>query len=426
MSGAMRHSPGIQDFDDPTYDPFTAAATIGGESGLGDIYPALARLRDATPVRVIDIREHFGLYPDITTAERRKVAVLGYDAVTQVLGDTVNFSNSVYHTGLGVAFGRSITTMDPPEHPGFRRAFQAGFMKPMLAKWGETIMPRMIARLIDGFAAQGHADLVAGFALHFPFHFIHELMRLPIEDREVFQKLAFAQINVFFDRHHAYEAIDKLRTYLTELVHTRRDHPVGGDDDFVHVIANAEVDGVRLPDDVTIAFFRQLMNAGGDTSYHGFSSVLTGLLTHPDQLAAVRADRSLVPRAIEEGLRWNCPVPVIMRTPVREIDVAGVALLPGDRLDVVLAAANRDPAVYDEPDRFDIHRPPRRHAAFGYGAHLCLGQHLARVEMNAALNALLDRLGNLRLDPDHPPPEIDGLTLRGPHAVHVRFDAVAA
>ncbi|HTZ71786.1 MAG TPA: cytochrome P450 [Acetobacteraceae bacterium] len=415
----------IEDFADATYDPFTAAADSGGESGLGDIYPELARLRRQAPVQVLDIRTHFGLHPDITTTDMRKVAVLGYEAASQVLLDPATYSNAVYNHNLGVSFGRSITTMDPPEHPAFRRAFQAGFMKPMLANWSETIVPRMINRLIDGFAQNGHTELVGAFTLHFPFHFIHELMQLPLEDRLIFQRLAFAQINVWFDREHAYEAIEKLKAYLTKLVHARRDHPVD-DNDFVHAVANAEVDGKPLPDDVAIAFFRQLMNAGGDTSYHGFSSVLTGLLSHPDQLNAVRADRSLVPRAIEEGLRWNCPVPIIQRTPVTETNLSGVALRPGDRLDVVLAAANRDEAIYEDPDRFDINRPPRRHLAFGYGAHVCLGQHLARMEMTVALNALLDRLPNLRLDPDHPPPEIDGLSLRGPHAVHVCFDPVCA
>lgn len=103
--------------------------------------------------------------------------------------------------------------------------------------------------------------------------------------------------------------------------------------------------------------------------------------------------------------------------------VAGVEVAPGDRLDVVLAAANRDESVYEDPDRLDINRPARRHLAFGYGAHLCLGQYLARMEMGVALNALLDRLPNLQLDTDHSPPVIDGLSLRGPRALHVRFDA---
>ena len=109
----------IQDFDDASYDPFSAAAGIGGESGLGDIYPELARLRRGAPVRVLDIRRHFGLAADITTTQMRKIAVLGYAAVSEVLGDAAAYSNLVYTQNLGVSFGRSITTMDPPEHPLF-------------------------------------------------------------------------------------------------------------------------------------------------------------------------------------------------------------------------------------------------------------------------------------------------------------------
>jgi len=208
----------IQDFEDTSYDPFHAAAQMGGESGLGDIYPELARLRREAPVQVMDIRTHFGLHPDITTESMRKVAVLGYEAASQVLGDPEAFSNKAYLPNLGVSFGRSITTMDPPEHAGFRRAFQNSFMKSMLDTWSQTIVPRMINHLIDGLAAEGKAELVSAFTLHFPFHFIHELMQLPLEDRLTFQKLAFAQVNVFFDRQHAYEAIDKLKAYLTDLV----------------------------------------------------------------------------------------------------------------------------------------------------------------------------------------------------------------
>jgi cytochrome P450 len=411
----MLQIPRIQDFADPAYDPFTDAAINGGEGGLNDIYAALARLRQAAPVQVMDIRRHFGLAPDITTADMRKVAVLGYQAVSNVLGDRERFSNSVYTRNLGLAFGRAITTLDAPEHGPLRQVLQSAFMKSALDEWGKTIVPRVINRLIDGFAQRGSAELAAEFTLHFPFHFIHEMLQLPLEDRAVFQKLAFAQVNVFFDRIHAHEAAEKLKTYLAALIAARRAAPAGPHD-FIHALA-----GKNLPEDFLLAFFRQLMNAAGDTSFHGFSSVLTGLLTHPAQLAQVRQDRLLVTRAIEEGLRWNCPVPVIQRSPSGPMVLDGVELFPGERLDVVLAAANRDETVYAAPERFDIHRPPGRHLAFGYGAHVCLGQHLARLEMAAALNILLDRLPDLRLDEDFAPPVIDGLSLRGPHKLHVKF-----
>jgi cytochrome P450 len=187
-------------------------------------------------------------------------------------------------------------------------------------------------------------------------------------------------------------------------------------------MAVAEIDGERLPDNVIISFFRQLMNAGGDTSFNGFSSVLAALLQHPEQFEAMKRDRSLVPKAIEEGLRWNCPVPGISRTPTETVELAGVQINPGDHMMIMLAAANHDEAVFSRPDTFDLRRATRNHAAFGYGPHMCIGQHLARLEMVNAMNALVDRLPRLRADDSYPAPVISGLSLRGPHKLHVRFD----
>ncbi|WP_294197145.1 cytochrome P450 [uncultured Sphingomonas sp.] len=409
----------IQDFNDPHYNPFTAMKDAG-EGSIGNFYPELKRLRDQSPVFDGDLRKHFGLHGDITMSHLRHVAVLGYKEIKDVLLSTKIYSNAVYQHNLGVFFGESVTVMDNPDHAKFRHLFQKAFMPKMINGWGEEIIPRMINDLIDGFEGRGRAELISEFTLHFPFHFIHELMGLPIEDREIFHKLAFGQIAITFDTEHGMDATTKLKDYLTVVVQDRRDNPREGD--FMSTIATAEVDGERLPENVVISFFRQLMNAGGDTSFNGFSSVLTALLTHPDQFEQVKADRTLVPKAIEEGLRWNCPVPGVSRTPVETVELGGVTINPGDHMLVFLASANRDEKVFERPDEFDISRATRNHAAFGYGPHICIGQHLARLEMVNALNALLDRLPRLRLDPDFPPPEVCGMALRGPQAIHVRFD----
>ena len=147
-----------------------------------------------------------------------------------------------------------------------------------------------------------------------------------------------------------------------------------------------------------------------------------GLLTHPNQLEAVKNDRSLVPKAIEEGLRWEPPAPVISRTPKRPVKLSGVEVNPGDHMQVVLSAANHDPVEFQRPDEFDISRGSRGHSTFGLGPHMCIGQHLARLEITKALNALFDRLPKLRIDDDMPRPEASGLMQRGPDAIHVRFD----
>ena len=152
---------------------------------------------------------------------------------------------------------------------------------------------------------------------------------------------------------------------------------------------------------------------------------MVGLLSNPEQLDAVRNDRTLVPRAIEEALRWDGPLTVLTRQALRDTTIDDVAIAAGTKIDVVTGSANRDPARFADPDRFDIFRPQSRHMAFAYGAHVCIGQYLARLEMSHALNALLDRLPNLRLDPDFPPPRVVSFNSRAPQAIHVLFDPVS-
>jgi cytochrome P450 len=149
---------------------------------------------------------------------------------------------------------------------------------------------------------------------------------------------------------------------------------------------------------------------------------MTGLLTHPDQLDAVRNDRSLLPNAIEEGLRWEPPLLTIMRTAVEPTSVGGVDLPAGAMLVVNMGAANHDEKRWAEADEFDIFRPMSAHIAFASGPHMCLGMHLARMETKVAINRIFDRLPNVRLDPDADPPYITGMTFRSPPHLHVVFD----
>lgn len=412
----------IQDFDDPDYDPFTASARLANTGQVTDIYPELERLRRIAPVQEMDLRVHFGTATDLTAEDARQFSVFGYNEVCQIMFDTEDWSNKAYETSLGVAFGDSITIMDPPRHRDYRKIFQKAFTPMMIAGYGKTLIPDVVNRLIDKFAGRGHADLASEFALLFPFHFINELLQLPHEDRATFQKLAFGQATVRFDPIHSREAGQKLRAYLYELIEDRRNNPLGPDD-FVSTIATAEMDGKRLPDEVVVSFLRQLMNAGGDTSFHGFSSALTVLMTRPGLLNIVRADRSLIDAALDECLRLEAPTNMLDRTPARETTVAGVTMVPGDRVSIVLGAANRDETVFEDPDTFRLDRKQKRHTSFGYGPHICIGQHLAKLEMRIALNALLDRLPNLRVDPVYPAPVISGIGLRGPKNVHVLFDA---
>jgi cytochrome P450 len=414
-------APTIEDFEEKGFDPFTAAKDLGGERKLTDPFTELTRLRAINPVFVGDLKAGFGLPTDLTQMEQRQVWILGFKEARQIRLDPVNYSAKAYRSSVGIYFGpRAVSIMDDPEHGRVRKVLQHVFVPRAIARWNVEMIPRTIHRLIDGFAVEKAVDLVGVFTLRFPFHFIHELMDLPAEHRDVFHKLAFGQLMITFDEKHGMEAVSKIRDYVTALIAWRRVHPQSND--FITALATTDVDGERLEEEVIISFFRQLMNAGGETSYNGFSNLIVGLLTHRDQRELLLKDRSLVPAAVEEALRWEPPVCQALRTPVKPVVIAGVRIEPGDLIGFSLSAINRDPAHVERPDDFDITRGTRNHAAFSLGPHICIGQHLARVEMAAALSALLDRVPKLRLDPDYPKPENSGFMLRGPEHIHVRFD----
>jgi cytochrome P450 len=162
-----------------------------------------------------------------------------------------------------------------------------------------------------------------------------------------------------------------------------------------------------------------LLPAGAETTYRSSSNLLCGLLNDPDQLDALRTDRSLVRPAIEEGLRWEPPLTSIARTATRDVELCGVAIPEGSVVTVCLGAANRDPARWDDPDCFDVRRLPKPHLSFATGPHTCLGLHLARMETSVALNALLDRASGLRLDPEAEDVHVTGFTFRAPRALPV-------
>ncbi|MBW8814196.1 MAG: cytochrome P450 [Caulobacterales bacterium] len=409
----------LEDLEDRSFDPFMVEKLSHGSTA--DPYPTIHAAMAKGPVHKGAYRDLFDAVPDVQMAGLNHYVVLGYDLIQQVLLDPQTFTNrEAFEHNLGRSFGHTVTVMDGEEHARFRRIFQRAFLPQVVAKWGETVVDPVVDRLMGAFIQRGEADLVADFTHHYPFQVIYRQLELEPEQAPIFHKLAIAQLLSSIGAPQGQEASRKLGDFFAGLLTLRRAQPGS---DLVSHLATVEVDGERLPDDVLIAFLRQLMNAGGDTTYRGTSVLLTGLLTHPDQLAAVAADRSLIPQAIDEALRWEGPVASTWRHAARDVTLAGVDIPQGAIVNVVLASANRDPAKFPDPDRFDIFRDRSvRPLPFATGPHVCIGQHLAKVEMTRALNAVLDRLPNLRLDPDKPAPDIVGHILRVPEHIHVRFD----
>ena len=416
----MTALPRLEDLTDQSFDPFVIEKLSTGN--CPDPYPRIHALREMGAVVEGSYRKQFTDVPDVQMGHLPQVMVLGYDAVMQVLTQPEIFHNKeAFVPNLGKSFGNTVSVMDAPEHTHFRKIFQKAFLPQIVTKWGETVVDPVVNRLMANFMHRGEADLIEEFTHHYPFQVIYAQVELDPAQGPLFHKLAIAQLLSSVGAPQGQEASTKLGNFFGQLLPQKRANPGA---DLISHLATVEADGEKLPDDVLISFLRQLMNAGGDTTYRGTSVLMTGLLIHPEQLKAVAQDRSLIPQAIDEALRWEGPVASTFRFCVADTEIDGHPIKAGTFVNTVLASANRDPAKFENPDAFDIFRSrATRHLAFASGPHLCIGQHLARVEMTRALNAILDKMPNLRLDPDKPAPQIIGHLLRVPEHLWVKFDA---
>ncbi|MDX6285146.1 MAG: hypothetical protein QOG53_631 [Frankiales bacterium] len=414
----MAEAPTVNE-DFVPYDPIEQFQDAAGD--VRDPYPDLAATREATPVLLVDMRELMGLPEDAELPEGPPMySVFSHEHVHRVLSDNEVFSSSGYADIMGALMGHTILEMDAPEHPRHRALVAKAFRTRMLERWSETLLRATINELLDDVVADGKADLVRSLTFPFPVRVIARILGLPEGDWPKFQRWSIELISVSVNWDRAFAASTALKEYFTGIVADKRENP---GDDLISQLVTAEVDGHVLTDEEIFAFLRLLLPAGAETTYRSSGNLLYGLLTHPDQLDAVRNDRSLIPQAFEEGLRWEPPLLFIMRTAKEDVQLGDVLVPAGAGIGVALGAANRDPARHPDPDTFNIFRDPKQHVAFGAGPHLCLGQHLARMETRIALECVFDRLPNLRLDPDATDdPHIHGLTFRSPTSLPVLFD----
>jgi len=403
-------------------DPFEEFNRAMGAGRIENPYPDFAELRRNGGVVRADVRRLMGLddaaavghldMPEIFT-------VSTYEALCAILRDGTTFSSRGYAEFMGPVLGHTILEMDEPEHHAYRKVLTNAFSRKAMARWETDVVAPVVHAYLDAFVDAGRADLVRQLTLPVPMTVIADLLGLPREDLTRFHRLGIELIGVSVNWERGLAASQKLRDYFATLLEERRRDPGS---DLISVLSMAEHDGLRLTDEEIFSFLRLLLPAGAETTYRSSSNLLVGLLNAPDQLDAVRSDRSLVPQTIEEGLRWEPPLLTIMRTVSRDTELEGVHL-PKDAVVVVnLGSANHDESRWEDPERFDIFRPQQPNLAFAYGPHLCLGMHLARMEMAVILNAVLDRLPGLRLDPDARPPAITGMTFRAPAGVPVVFD----
>ncbi|MEY3680649.1 MAG: hypothetical protein RL547_1262 [Actinomycetota bacterium] len=414
MADQQQSDPLDEEFD------FRVALNRGGRGEAG--HPVRPEIKLLDPSFYADFDE--------LTSWMRREAPLYWDDETGIWGaashEHVSMMSREWHTfcsGKGSRPESSVPSMinfDAPEHTKRRRLVGHGFTPRRVADH-EPYLRAKVTELIDAVIDRGRCDVVADIATPLPMYMIGELMGLPEEDHETL--LHWSDLFATGGEHIRTEverAVVDWNDYIMAKVDARRGSPA---DDLVSLIVNAEWEGERLSD-IDIMFETMLVLVGGDeTTRHVISGGVAALLQHPDQLALLRRDPSLLPGAVEEMLRWATPVRNMNRTATRDVEVDGFTVREGDRVLLLYPSANRDEKVFTDPFRFDITRQPNDHVAFGaYGRHHCLGAPLARLELRILFEELIARLDDLALDTDHIEWRTGNFVL-GPNVVPITFTA---
>ena len=425
----------------PAGCPVAAAAETAAEAVpelftwefAADPYPAYAWLREHAPV-------HRTRLPSGVEAW----LVTRYTEARQALADGRLSKNPVHHSEsahgkgkVGIPGERSANLMthllniDPPDHTRLRRLVSKAFTPRRVAAFAPRVQ-ELTDQLIDGFSGRGEADLIHEFAFPLPIYAICDLLGVPREDQDDFRDWAGMMIrHGKGPRGGVARSVKKMRGYLAELIHRKRE-TLGAtaepDEDLISALIRASDHGEHLTENEVAAMAFILLFAGFETTVNLIGNGLYALLRHPAQRELLQksnaaGDMDLLGTGIEELLRYDGPVELATwRFATEELTLGGQRIAAGDPVLVVLAAADRDPARFEQPDVLDLTRRDNQHLGYGHGIHYCLGAPLARLEGQTALATLLTRLPDLRLAAE--PDELrwrGGLIMRGLRSLPVEF-----
>ncbi|MDB5464064.1 MAG: cytochrome [Phenylobacterium sp.] len=323
---------------------------------------------------------------------------------------------------------RTLIHMDAPDHPKYRALTQGWFMPQNLRRLEDQIRVIAKAAAEKMAAAGGRCEFVQEVALHYPLHVIMSILGVPPEDEPRMLKLTQELFGAAdpelardadtppAERKFDMSVVVDFSNYFRALSDARRANPT---DDLASLIANSQIDGQPISDLEAMSYYIIVATAGHDTTSSSTAGALWALAENPGEFAKVKADLSLIPSLVDESIRWTTPVKTFMRTATADVTFAGRDLKKGDWLMLCYASGNRDEAVFDDADHFHVDRKPNRHLAFGYGAHLCLGQHLAKMEMRILWEELVPRLSDLALD--GVPAMSEATFVNGPKRLPIRF-----
>jgi cytochrome P450 len=396
-------------------------ATDGGIL-VEDPYPDFHRLLAEAPVHEGTIRELIGYGPNMYREHLFKgvpfFSAFSFEANDIVLRDNDTFSSKFYEGFTTAMFGHTILEMVGEEHRRYRALVQPAFTPRRAQWWIDRWIETLVDETVSAFEGRGHAELNAELCSRIPLQTITASFGLTQEQALDFREQAEA---VSGDLEAAQERAARAAALLASVIADRRKNP---QDDLITMLVEAELeeDGERhlLNDEEVLGFARLILTAGSGTTWRQLGILLLGLLNNPQALAAVKEDRGhMLRRAIDESVRWEPTDPVFRRLVTRDVNLCGVDIPEGAIVEMNLGAANRDPERWDHPDEFDPFRPAQSNLGFAGGPHVCLGMHVARAEMVVAMNHVLDRLPDIRWDPEAPPARLIGLEHRGPNGIPV-------
>ncbi|MFK0256516.1 cytochrome P450 [Streptomyces sp. NPDC090445] len=373
--------------------PHDLAADLLTPEARRDPYPFYARMRRESPVhRSAQGIWHLTRYADVEAALGDPRLSIDRDRMTRALGALGGDLKAL--SRLTDRLGRVMTNTDPPDHARLRKLANRAFT----ARRAEALrdgIQRIVDRLIDEALAAGPTmDLVEAVASPLPMSVICELFGIPPEDRPQVKTWfrRFGRLTEDIDKSEA--AIEQYEEYLARLVRRRRADP---GDDLISALVTTQAQDDRLTDSELLSTCFVLITAGDETTTHLIGNGTLALLRHPDQLARLREDPALIRTAVEELSRYDTPTQAIVRVVAEDLEIGGRTLREGELVYLFLAATNRDPERFEDPDRLDLTRPGNRHLSFGNGPHFCLGGPLAKLQAEVAIGTLVRRLPQLRL-----------------------------
>lgn len=364
-------------------------------------YPLYQQIRSTDPVHWDEPMGFWALtrYADIVTALRnsRFSKAQGIKTALNRLPETEQeMAKPVYHL-----FSKQMLYADPPYHTHLRGLVNKAFTPRMVERMRPHIQ-QIVDELLDAVQEHGRMDVIRQFAYPLPATVIMEMLGLPPEERDQFKKWSddfIAVLGVVRQdpslMEQAQQSLVEFTDYIGELQKQRRQH---SKDDLLDALLTVEEQGNKLSHEELVANSILLLAAGHETTTNLIGNGLLALLRHPDQMQKLRDDPSLIETAIEELLRYDNPVQIVWRLATEDMEIGGKRISQGKVVNLIIGAANRDPAQFPEPDQLNLSRSENRHAGFGFGIHFCLGAALARLEGQLAINTVLRRMPTLRLE----------------------------